>query len=149
MDYDIGSGHSVRRRRLVMTIGLVLGALVFTGGLPAQPTPEQASRIESLQREILVPCCWQEDVYTHRSELAYQMKDEIREMVLAGKSDREVLDHYKAQYGMRVLVEPEGGLWWVMNVVPAVVLVLGMVAIVFILRRWLKPLPAEPTEQNS
>jgi len=132
-----------------MITRLVAIAVLLAATLAGQPTAKQTARINGLEHQLVSPCCWQEDVYTHRSNIAQQMKGEIEAMVLAGKSDREIIDHYKALYGMRILVEPEGDLWWVMNVVPAVFLVLAIIAAVLILRRWLRPLPPEASEQHS
>jgi len=70
------------------------------------------------------------------------MRGEIADFVNAGKSDQEVLDFYKRKYGLRILVEPEGALWWWMHAVPFAVLAIGAVVVVFLLKRWLRPLPA-------
>ena len=70
------------------------------------------------------------------------MREEIAGFVNEGKTDQEVLDYYKQKYGLRILVEPEGALWWWMHVVPFVVLGIGAVVVVFLLKRWLRPLPA-------
>ena len=42
------------------------------------------------------------------SDIAFDMRREIGEMVLDGKSDREILDHYKALYGLQILVILKG-----------------------------------------
>lgn len=112
----------------------------------AQLTPEQSARVEELQRALLAPCCYSEPVAEHRSEISLKMRDEIRGMVAEGKTDREILDHYKAEYGMRILVEPEGTLSVWLNVIPVVMLVVGLAAVVLILRRWRRPVPAESTQ---
>lgn len=108
----------------------------------AEPAAGQASRIDKLEHTLLAPCCWSETVATHRSEVALRMKVEIRRMVLEGKSDREILDFYKQRYGQRVLVEPEGTQWWVVNIVPVTAVILGLAFTVWVLRRWLRPLPS-------
>jgi cytochrome c-type biogenesis protein CcmH len=122
-------------------------ALLIAVAAPAQSTGQQA-RIENLENQLLAPCCWSETVAEHRSEIAFQMRDEIAQMVAAGRTDREILDHYKAQYGMRILVEPEGGLFWVMNIVPVAMLIVGTLAAILILRRWLKHQPSETAEEG-
>jgi len=108
----------------------------------ADLTGDQQRRIEKLESSLLAPCCWQEPVKTHRSDLSLQIQAEISRFVTEGKSDREILDLYKARYGQRVLVEPEGAQWWVMNVVPVVMTVLGVLVVAFVIRRMLRPIPA-------
>ncbi len=120
---------------------------LFLALAAAEPTAEQSARIDELQHRVLAPCCWQEPVADHRSEIALEIQDEISQMVLAGKTDREIIDHYKAEYGMRILVEPEGDLFVIMNVVPFVFLGLGAIVVLIVLRKWLKNRP--PAEQPA
>lgn len=104
--------------------------------------PSNEDRIRKLENSLLAPCCWAEPIAQHRSDVAIQMKREIEEFVRTGKTDREILDYYKEKYGARVLVEPEGALWWWMHVVPFVVFGASLVVVGVVLRRWLRPLPA-------
>jgi cytochrome c-type biogenesis protein CcmH/NrfF len=93
------------------------------------------SRIAELEARFLAPCCWAEPVSTHRSDVALQMKAEIARWVAEGRSDREIIDTYRQQYGARILVEPEGAQFWWMNIIPWVVLLLGLTFTVWLLRR--------------
>ena len=70
------------------------------------------------------------------------MRTEIAQFVAEGHSDQEILDYYKQRYGERILVEPEGARWWLVNVVPLLVLAAGLVVVVFLVKSWLKPHPA-------
>jgi cytochrome c-type biogenesis protein CcmH len=123
-------------------IRLVFAILSLAAALSAQTNGDRQARVLKLESSLLAPCCWAEPVSTHRSEVALQMREEIAGFVNQGKTDQEVLDYYKQKYGLRILVEPEGALWWWMHVVPFVVLGIGAVAVVFLLKRWLRPLPA-------
>jgi cytochrome c-type biogenesis protein CcmH len=116
--------------------------LALAASLFAQPGSEAQRRIESLENKLLAPCCWAETIAGHRSDVALQMKAEIVKFVAEGKTDRQILDHYKQQYGERILVEPEGARWWIMNVVPLSMLACGLVVVGLVLRKWLRPLPA-------
>ncbi|MCL6546861.1 MAG: cytochrome c-type biogenesis protein CcmH [Bryobacteraceae bacterium] len=118
---------------------LSLTAAVSLVGQTALPNEE---RIRKLENSLLAPCCWAEPIAQHRSDVALQMKREIEDFVRQGKTDREILDFYKQKYGARVLVEPEGALWWWMHVVPFAVLAASLAVVGLVLRRWLRPLPA-------
>lgn len=133
-----------------MMIRLILVAFVAAFGLHAELTPEQEQHAHDVKAQLIAPCCWSETVAEHRSPISLEMRKEIDEMVAAGRTEREILDHYKAEYGMRIFVEPEGGLFWVMNVVPVVMVVLGLAAVVFFLRRMMRPVETdEPTEESA
>lgn len=114
----------------------------LAGGQAADFSSDQQRRIEKLENSLLGPCCYSEPVATHRSEIALAMKAEIARLVAEGKSDREILDLYKSRHGLRVLVEPEGARWWWMHIVPIVVTVLALGFVIYLLRKWLRPLPA-------
>ncbi len=116
----------------------MLAATVMGMLLAAAPalTPEQRALVEKLERALLAPCCYQEVVATHNSEQARAMRAEIAEMVVSGRGEREILDYYKQRYGARILAEPEGAQWWIMNVVPVLMLVGGGVVVALILRKW-------------
>jgi cytochrome c-type biogenesis protein CcmH/NrfF len=96
---------------------------------------EQQERIRKLETMFLSPCCYAEPVSRHMSPKSTELKTEIASFVETGKSDREIIDHYKAKYGARVLVEPEGAAWWWMQIIPITVLVLGTVFVIWLLKR--------------
>lgn len=77
----------------------------YTAPLLANDAEDRTQRIED---RLLAPCCYSESVKVHRSELAAQIRVDIRRAVEAGRSDREILDSYIARYGLRILREPEG-----------------------------------------
>jgi cytochrome c-type biogenesis protein CcmH/NrfF len=121
---------------------LILLLMALAPLWPADLNPEQQQRAHKLETSLLAPCCWSEPVATHRSEISLSIKAEIEKLVGEGKNDREILDLYKSRYGMRIFVEPEGSQWWVMNVVPVVMTILGVLVVVFVIRRMLRPIPA-------
>lgn len=94
---------------------------------------------------MYAPCCYQESVRTHRSEVALQMKTEIARMVSEGKSDKQIFDVYKQRYGQRIMMEPEGQAAQVAALVPATFGVLGLLILAFFVRRWRAASPAAAT----
>jgi cytochrome c-type biogenesis protein CcmH/NrfF len=104
----------------------------------------QRERIEQLEKALLAPCCYSEPVSRHRSEVALQMRAEIADWVAQGKSDREILDHYKQLYGARVLLEPEGSAWWLVYLMPGIAAALGLWFTVALLRKWRARTSATP-----
>ena len=95
------------------------------------------SPLESkLQHELLAPCCYRETLDHHMSQEAYDMRAEIHQMVLFGESERQIIDFYKARYGMRILGEPEGAYWWIGVLTPFAVLALGLIGLILMLCKW-------------
>lgn len=118
---------------------------VLVAALPllSQLREDQRRRIETLQKRLLAPCCYTENVAQHRSEAADAMRAEIREMVLAGRTEREILDHYKQRYGARILSEPEGPVQVWGYAVPLAMLVFGCLVVLRLILRW-RAVPQTP-----
>ncbi len=113
----------------------ILLLLLATTVIPPIPSPYQSERIVHLEDSLLAPCCYTQPVSKHMSDIAFDMRKEIGEMVLAGKSDREILDHYKALYGLQNLVDPEGTRHKVMYGLPPLSAIAGFMAVLFFIRR--------------
>ena len=104
--------------------------------IPFCLTAAVSPRESKLQHELLAPCCYRETLDHHMSQEAYNMRAEIHQMVLSGKSERQIIDFYKARYGMRILGEPEGVYWWIGILTPFAVLALGLIGLILMLRKW-------------
>jgi cytochrome c-type biogenesis protein CcmH/NrfF len=113
-----------------------LALLLMAVSATAVAGSDQQTRIERLGNALLAPCCYAEPLSRHRSDVALKMKKEIADWVAQGRSDREILDHYKQLYGARVLMEPEGALRWWVYVIPLAAAGLGLLFTVALLRRW-------------
>jgi cytochrome c-type biogenesis protein CcmH/NrfF len=118
----------------VFAIGIAV--IMMAGASAPSPSPDQQERIRRLELALLAPCCYSEPVLRHNSEVSVKMRAEIADWVVQGRSDREILDTYKQQYGLRVLAEPEGGRWWWEHVVPLIALGVGFLIVVLVLRHW-------------
>jgi cytochrome c-type biogenesis protein CcmH len=76
-------------------------------------------------------------VAEHYSAVAFEMRHEIREMLGAGQSEQEILDHYVAKYGDLVLAAPAAhGFNLIPYLVPFLLLLVGSGSLVVIVRRW-------------
>ena len=124
-------------KRLLWTI--LTAALLSTLSwslLPTAAAQEASPRERALQDKFVAACCWNESIAHHRSPTAMEQRLELSRMIQAGRSDREIIDAFKAKYGARVLMEPEGNLSLTAYTLPALAAVLGLIAVVLILRRW-------------
>jgi len=115
-------------RNLFRMVAPLFAASVVWAGIPPLE--------RKLQHELLAPCCYREPLDRHMSQAAETMKAEIHAMVIAGKSEREIIGVYKARYGMRILGEPEGLAWWIGTCTPLLVLALGGGGLILVVRRW-------------
>lgn len=73
-------------------------------GVPDDP----ASRVNDLERRILAPCCRRQTLEDHDSDLARQLRAEIRWRTLVGESSRAIEDDLVRRYGDGILAMPRG-----------------------------------------
>ena len=62
--------------------------------------------IRNIENNLIAPCCWVQPISEHPSEISDIMRAQVRAMVEDGKSRKEVLDFFTAQYGERILAAP-------------------------------------------
>lgn len=68
---------------------------------------EGQERIAAAVEELLIaPCCWRAPLSKHYSGTAERMKEDLRKMLVDGKTGEEIVDYYKAIYGERILSSP-------------------------------------------
>lgn len=102
---------------------------------------EPTARERALQNKLVAVCCWNESIAFHRSETAMQMRLELRHLIEQGRTDEEILGWFKQKYTARVLIEPEGTKSVVAYAFPAAAAVIGLVVVIFVLRRWTQARP--------
>lgn len=121
-------------RRVLFLLLLGLGFLAFSGRLLAQEAkpladdPELEKRVMNVSKELRCLVCQNETLADSRADLAVDLRNEIRDQMKAGKSDKEIIAFLTARYGDFVLyrppVRPTTYLLWFG---PFLLLVIGMV----------------------
>lgn len=116
-------------------LSLALGSL----GAEAGNAADKAREIED---QLIAPCCWSQPVSQHDSEVSQQIRDEVRNMLAAGKSRDDILDSFVARYGERILVTPRPkGFNTLVYLLPWAALPLGAWILVLLLRKLRSPAP--------
>ena len=82
--------------------------LVLTLVNPVSLSTAQTAQIKKVEKRLLAPCCYTQSIAEHGSDIAVQMRREVTEMVAAGKSESEIVEHYRNIYGDRILIVPDG-----------------------------------------
>jgi len=81
--------------------------LMFTL-LTGSPSAAQQREIHKIEGRLMAPCCYTQTIDVHESEIAQQMRGEVTAMVMNGQSEQKIIDYYKAEYGVVILVVPDG-----------------------------------------
>jgi cytochrome c-type biogenesis protein CcmH len=117
-------------RRLLVTVVLLLSAGLLSLGVssheaaPLAEDPQLEARLVDISQELRCLVCQNESLASSHAELADDLRQEVRELIRAGKTDQEIKDFLVARYGDFVLYRPEvKPLTWVLWFGPFVLLV--------------------------
>lgn len=106
---------------------------VEPGEMLADPTLE--ARAQSISRQLRCVVCQNQTIDDSNAPLAHDMRLLVRERLLAGDSDQEVIDYVVVRYGNFVLLRPPFQPdTWALWIAPFVVLALALTGF-FALRR--------------
>lgn len=98
---------------------------------PAVANPELEKRVMELSDELRCLVCQNQTLADSHAELAMDLKNQVREKLASGMSNKEVIDYMVERYGDFVLYRPPvKGTTWVLWFGPFLLLV-GGIAVLF------------------
>jgi len=139
-------------RALLLAAVLMLGAgSVRALDTTVLPDPKLQARYQVLTHELRCMQCQNESIADSPVDLAADLRNQVREQLLAGKSDDEVRAWMAARYGDFILFRPRYS-WrnaWLWGA-PAALLLLGAIVSWRIVRARTRLLPddQEPLEED-
>lgn len=111
--------------------------------------PAAAVTAEEIEREVMCTTCGV-PLQVAESPAADAQRRQIRRLVDAGLSKREIEDELIAIYGDAVLSQPrDSGLSFVAYVIPAVLVLLGAIGVGFAAVRWRRNRPLAPDDESA
>ncbi len=121
----------------VLGAAVLLQSAAWAGdAAPASDNPALEARMMAISSELRCLVCQNQTIADSHAELAVDLRKQVREMLLAGKSEQEITDYMTARYGDFVLYRPpfkaQTALLWVG---PAAMVVIGLGALFVVLRR--------------
>jgi cytochrome c-type biogenesis protein CcmH len=124
-------------KRLLMVLLCFLPVLSYAGeakDLADDPVVEK--RMVKLAENLRCLVCQNESLASSRSDLAKDLRQEVREQIKKGMSDQEIIDYLVARYGDFVLFDPPMKrytilLWYG----PFALLLIGVVVLIAQLRK--------------
>jgi cytochrome c-type biogenesis protein CcmH len=121
-------------RALLATLALLL-ALV-AGGAGTATAAEPRTTLPDVEDEVMCVECGTA-LNVSSSAVAEQEREFIRRRIAEGMTKEQVKGALVAEYGPRVLAEPEGGGFdWAAWVVPTALALLGVLGVALAARRW-------------
>jgi cytochrome c-type biogenesis protein CcmH len=117
---------TVSRSLLGALAAFALSGSVFAVDPTQMPSPALQARYEALTHELRCMQCQNESLADSPVSLAADLRHEVRDLLLAGKSDEEVREWMAARYGDFILFRPRYSLRnaWLWGA-PAIFLLVG------------------------
>ena len=144
-----------RTRWRGLAAAALLAVVTGAGAKEAPPVaadPALEARMQAVTAELRCLVCQNQTIADSNADLAVDLRNQVREMLRQGKSEREIIDYMTARYGDFVLYRPpvrstKALLWFG----PAVLLVGGVAVLVLVLRRRSRMAPEnfEPDEDDE
>lgn len=130
-----GSGLLLVVLLAVTVIGVVIGA------------GREPDRAYELEQRLRCPVCKSVSVADSPSDTAQAMRQVVRDQIAAGRTDDEVIDHFRARYGDWVLIDPPmSGRTLALWILSLATIAAG--ATLFVLRWTRRAKPAEPSTED-
>ncbi|WP_437507364.1 cytochrome c-type biogenesis protein CcmH [Sorangium sp. So ce1099] len=109
--------RSSRWRRAAALAAAVAGMALSGRAEPATPSEAAAELIDStpapgeraLEGRLLAPCCWDQTLDVHESDVAQELRREIRARLRRGEAADVIEQDLVARYGDRLRAAPSSG----------------------------------------
>ena len=137
----------MRMKRKLVLIVLLLSASLFAvavayaqGEGPGYPTDDDVNRVA---KKLYCPVCPNTPLDVCETQACKDWRAQIRDELTQGWTEQQVIDYFVAQYGERVLAEPQRkGFTSLVWLLPIIGTLLGVWIVYEILRSWRKRQPA-------
>jgi len=143
----------IRRLLLTATLLFVIGAPAVWAVEPSERLADPAleARARAISQELRCLVCQNESIDESSAPLAHDLRLLVRQRLVAGDTDQQVLNYIVARYGVFVLLDPpfEPLTWLLWLGPPFLVVGTGTVLVVRARRRGLEPAPTRLTSEES
>ena len=150
----IGLTHLSHSTRLLLktSVALLFFYTVISATVVASPVDTYAfndavteKRFNELNKELRCPKCQNQNLADSNSPIAKDLRRQVYELLEQGKADIEIMNYMVARYGDFVLYRPRvNSLTYVLWFGPGVLILIGVLVVVFIVRR--KPIELKEVE---
>jgi cytochrome c-type biogenesis protein CcmH len=126
----------MKRILLISLLILSLGSSLAKDATPLAEDPVTEQRLISISEEMRCLVCQNESLAGSRSDLANDLRREIRTLIKEGKSDDQIRNFMVERYGDFVLYRPPvKPITWLLWIGPFIILLMGIAGLLTYLRR--------------
>lgn len=127
---------------LISAVLLCFGTSFAKDAVPLAEDPVMEERLISISEEMRCLVCQNESLAGSRSDLANDLRREIRTLIQEGKSDDQIRTFMVERYGDFVLYRPPvKPITWLLWIGPFIILAIGIAGLLMYLRRRNQSMP--------
>lgn len=140
----------ITKLKLFLFLLVVLGSLLVASVVYAQNSTPTDNDVLRVAKQLYCPVCPNTPLDVCETKACEDWRAQIRDQLSEGWTDQQIIDYFVAQYGERVLAEPQRkGFTSLVWFLPLIVILVGLGIVYEILRNWRKqkpmPVPATTT----
>lgn len=141
----------MRKLFFILLLAALLPIQAVAGeALPVADDPVLEARVTKLSEELRCLVCQNQSLADSHAELAQDLKNQVREMLRQGMSDRQVVDFLVQRYGDFVLYRPPvKSTTWLLWSGPFLLLIGALAFFVVKVRRRPPPATLSPSEHAA
>ena len=112
----------------------VVSAVLAQDGQPGNPTDNDVNRVA---KQLYCPVCPNTPLDVCETQACQDWRAQIRDQLAEGWTDQQIIDYFVAQFGERVLAEPQRkGFTSLVWLLPVIAVLLGIAIVYEILKNW-------------
>ena len=116
-------------------------------GQPNEPTDDQ---VNTIAKKLYCPVCPNTPLDVCETKACQDWRAQIRDEIASGWSEPQIIDYFVAQYGERVLAEPQrSGFTSLVWVLPVLGVLLGLGVVSQVLKGWRSAQPARGRSEQA
>ena len=125
--------------KLLLGLLVLLGSLLVVSVVYAQKSTPTDNDVLRVAKQLYCPVCPNTPLDVCETKACEDWRAQIRDQLSEGWTDQQIIDYFVAQYGERVLAEPQRkGFTSLVWFLPLIVVLVGLAIVYEILRNWRK-----------
>lgn len=125
--------------KLLLGLFVLLGSLLAVSVVYAQKSTPTDNDVLRVAKQLYCPVCPNTPLDVCETKACEDWRAQIRDQLSEGWKDQQIIDYFVAQYGERVLAEPQRkGFTSLVWFLPLIVVLVGLAIVYEMLRNWRK-----------
>jgi cytochrome c-type biogenesis protein CcmH len=142
----------IRFQLIIVLLGIIVSAanVYAKEAVPLAANPEMEKKVNNITKELRCLVCQNQTIADSHADLAIDLKNQVRDMVASGKTQKDIIDYMVHRYGDFVLyrppVKPTTYLLWAG---PFILLIVGATLLISNLRKRKKVIADAPLSADE